>query len=344
MVARPSRYSKTSISLPNGATGAPAAANILASGYRMSAWGVRFDWSHKSLYDLKQMIPDFAKQWVDQMKAVSTSSTEKELDAAIPALMKDLGTGWEGPFLDALQKADSDSLESTLAQQLDNLIDAMATRDPDFMTKVQRAQNAVLASFAQRDAILQKLQSKNFSTEFNSRHPLGQPNMSNVRLIFSHQPSKAPLLFTANFAAEWYDAVPTGVKQGRLRDLQAAVQADRRLGDIPKLGPATLTLAYYYQWMKDNALITIPAGNTAPGTGIVLPGAASTLLATKGNIDIFQAKVTVPIKGGTVKVPISFTWSNRTELINESEKRGQIGLTLDLDSIFQKVGTPSGGS
>src|ERR1039457_2912871 len=104
--------------------GAPAAANILASGYRMSAWGVRFDWSHKSLYDLKQMIPDFAKQWVDQMKAVSTSSTEKELDAAIPPLMKDLGTGWEGPFLDALQKADSDSLESTLAQQLDNLIDA----------------------------------------------------------------------------------------------------------------------------------------------------------------------------------------------------------------------------
>ncbi len=310
----------------------------------MSAWGVRFDWSHKSLYDLKQMIPDFAKQWVDQMKAVSTSSTEKELDAAIPLLMKDLGNGWQNSFLDALKNAQRGTLETTLEQQLDSLIDAMATRDPDFMTKVQRAQNAVLASFAQRDAILQKLQSKNFSTEFNSRHPLGQPSMSNVRLIVSHQPSKAPLLFTANFAVEWYDAVPTGVKQGRLRDLQAAVQADRRLGDIPKLGPATLTLAYYYQWMKDNALITIPAGNTAPGTGIVLPGAASTLLATKGNIDIFQAKVTVPIKGGTVKVPISFTWSNRTELINESEKRGQIGLTLDLDSIFQKVGTPSGGS
>ena len=91
---------------------------------------------------------------------------------------------------------------------------------------------------------------------------------------------------------------PTGLKQGRLRDVQATAQVDRRLGNIPNLGPATLTLAYYYQWMKDNALITIPAGNTAPGTGIVLPGAASTLLATKGNIDIFQAKVTVPIKGG----------------------------------------------
>jgi hypothetical protein len=125
--------------------------------------------------------------------------------------------------------------------------------------------------------------------------------MSNVRLIVSHQPSKAPLLFTANFAVEWYDTVPTGLKQGRLRDVQAAAQVDRRLGNIPNLGTATLTLAYYYQWMKDNALITIPAGNTAPGTGIVLPGAASTLLATKGNIDIFQAKVTVPIKGGTGK-------------------------------------------
>jgi len=58
----------------NGATGAPATANILASGYRMSAWGVRFDWSHKSLYDMKQMLPNFADQWATEMKAVSKST------------------------------------------------------------------------------------------------------------------------------------------------------------------------------------------------------------------------------------------------------------------------------
>jgi hypothetical protein len=88
--------------------------------------------------------------------------------------------------------------------------------------------------------------------------------------------------------------------------------------------------------MEDNALITIPTGDLAPGTGIALPAAASVLLAPKGNIDIFQAKITLPVKGSVVSVPLSFNCSNRTELINESEKRGQIGLTLNLDSIFQK--------
>jgi hypothetical protein len=330
----------------NASTGAPSSASILSSGYRMSAWGVRYDWFHKSLYDLKRMVPNYADEWVKQMAMVSTSSTEKELDDAVTALMNDVTKtqGWQSAFIAALQAAPKGKLEIALEQQLDGLINAMAKQDPDLMTKVQRAQTAIVASFQQRDEVLQKLQSNNFSTEFNSRHPLGQPNMSNIRLIVSSQPAKAALVLTANFAAEWYDTVPTGVQQGRLRDLQAAAQMDRRLGNIPYLGSATLTVAYYYQWMKDNALIMIPAGNTAPGTGIVLPGAASTLLATKGNIDILQAKVTVPIKGGTVKMPISFTWSNRTELINESEKRGQIGLTLDLDSIFQKAGTPSGGS
>ena len=97
-------------------------------------------------------------------------------------------------------------------------------------------------------------------------------------------------MFTFNGAAEWYDSVPAGVKVGRLRDVQVAAQVDRQLGLVPKLGPATLTLAFYYQWMKDSALISIPAGNLAPGTSIVLPGEASTLLAATGPIDIAQAK------------------------------------------------------
>jgi hypothetical protein len=323
------------VSGTNAATGAPASTSLLAPGYRMDSWGVRFDWFRKALYDLKQFVPDFADQWVSELKTVSASATEKELDSAILALMADV-KGLEPAFINALQNAPKAQLEDVLEQQLDNVIDAMANKDPDFMTKVQRAQNAIVASFAQRDEILQRLQNNRFSTEFNSLHPLGQPNLANIRLIYSFQPSEAPTLFTVNFAAEWYDTVPGGVKVGKLRDLQAAAQMDRRLGDIPQMGAATLTLAYYYQWMKDNALIMIPAGNTAPGTGIVLPGSASTLLAPKGNIDIFQAKVTMPIKGGMVKVPVSFTWANRTELINESEKRGQIGLTLDFDSVFKK--------
>jgi hypothetical protein len=118
--------------------------------------------------------------------------------------------------------------------------------------------------------------------------------------------------------------------------VQAAAQVDRDLGTIPQFGAAVLTFGFYYQWMRDAALLTIPAGNMAPGTDITLPGAANLLLAPKGNIAIGQFKVTLPIKNGIIKVPISFTWANRSELINESEKRGQIGLTLDFDTLFKK--------
>jgi hypothetical protein len=87
--------------------------------------------------------------------------------------------------------------------------------------------------------------------------------------------------------------------------------------------------------MKEDALIEIGPGNVAPGSGIVLPGTAAQLLGTKGNIFVGQAKLTIPINN-TLKVPISVTGSNRKELINEQDIRGQVGFTVDLDSLFGK--------
>jgi hypothetical protein len=59
-------------------------------------------------------------------------------------------------------------------------------------------------------------------------------------------------------------------------------------------------------------------------------------IARTGNIGLFQSKLTIPVKGSGIKIPISFTYSNRTELIKEKDVRGSIGFTLDLDSIFSK--------
>jgi hypothetical protein len=292
---------------------------------------VRYDFQHKTLYDVTS-----TQKFVSAMKKAATSPEEKALGSSISLFFGKLPQGWQSPFLEALENAPMGQMLDALGMQLDALIDAMSKQNDNVAALLQAAETAIQNSFLQRDSILQRLQSNNFSLEFNGVHPLGQANVSNVKLVYSHQPTNAPLLLTFNAAAEWYDSLPSGIKQGRLRDLQAAAQVDRRLGTLPSLGPITLTAAFYYQWMKDNALISIPAGNTAPGTGIVLPGAASTLLAPKGNIDIGQVKLTLPIKDGTIKVPVSFTWSNRTELINESEKRGQIGLTLDFDSLFAK--------
>lgn len=325
--------STSTVAGTNGFTGAPATTSIPKGNNRMSAWGARFDWFRKTLYD-SHALAGFDQKWADAMTEVASSAAEAELDSSISSLMQILANNtWRQSFLDALQNAPQGELEERLKQQLDSLISLMASNDVQFMAKVQRAQNAIVATFVQRDEILRSLQSNKFSTEFNSLHPLGQVNFSNIRLIYSYQPSKAPLLLTVNFAAEWYDSIPSGVKLGRLRDYQGAVQVDRSL---PMLGSSVLTAAFYNQWMVANALITIPAGNAAPGTGIILPGAAGTLLASKGDIRIGQVKLTMPMKNGLIKIPLSFTWSNRTELINESEKRGQIGFTVDFDSIFRK--------
>ena len=163
----------------------------------------------------------------------------------------------------------------------------------------------------------------------------GQAYMSNLRFIYSHQPGTSPLVVTANAAVTWYNTVPAGVKTGQFRDIQIAGQIDRRLGQIPTLGNATATFAGYYQWMREDALIIIGPGNVAPGSGIVLPGTAATLLGTQGSIGIVQGKLSIPVNN-VVKIPISMTWSNRTELVQESDIRGQIGLTLDLDAVFRK--------
>jgi hypothetical protein len=95
-----------------------------------------------------------------------------------------------------------------------------------------------------------------------------------------------------------------------------------------------LTIAAYYQWMREDALIKIPAGTLTPGTGIELPAEAATLLGTKGHIGVVQGQLSIPLSD-VLKVPLSVTWATRRELVKEKEVRGQIGLTVDLDSLFR---------
>ena len=51
-------------------------------------------------------------------------------------------------------------------------------------------------------------------------------------------------------------------------------------------------------------------------------------------IAVAQLKLTIPVKDAGVKIPISITYANRTNLIEENEIRGSIGFSLDLDALF----------
>jgi hypothetical protein len=51
-------------------------------------------------------------------------------------------------------------------------------------------------------------------------------------------------------------------------------------------------------------------------------------------VGVFQTKLEFPAANNGVRIPLSLTVSNRTELIKESEVRGQIGVSFNLDSLF----------
>jgi hypothetical protein len=110
-----------------------------------------------------------------------------------------------------------------------------------------------------------------------------------------------------------------------LRDFQAAAQLDVPLGSAEKslfsssgIGVPVLGVAYLSQKLNDTAAVSF-AGNT--------------FTLEPGWIHVLQGKVTIPLKGSGVKIPLSISFANRTELIKEKTVRGHIGLTFDLDVL-----------
>ena len=321
----------TGTAVPANST-TPTVVDLFGNGYHMASWGARFDITANDPSD-----PKYLTNWKDAITKLRGDQAGLDLTDAVGKLItpeKDTYSKWQVETVDILKSASKSEFKQRLEQRLDILIDRLMASDADFVSKVAAVRLASQNYFAVRDELLQAIQSHKFSVEYNNQHPRNQPTASNVRIIYSHQPGKSPTLITINAAATWYNSLPAAPATSRLRDVQAAGQLERRLGEVPNLGNAVMTFAGYYQWMKEDALITIGPGNVAPGSGIVLPGTAAKLLGTKGNIGIIQGKLTLPMTT-MIKVPLSVTWSNRTELIKESDTRGQVGVTFDLDSLFK---------
>ena len=239
---------------------------------------------------------------------------------------------WQGDTVDLLQNAPADQFRSILAARLSTLADLMAAADPEFAQAVGAVGRAYANYDFLRTRLLTVAQTNKLSLEYTNRRPADQPHWSNLRFIYSHQPASAAAVMTLNAAASLHHEQAAG-ESSRLRDVQLAGQVDRKLGEFGSFGPAVLTLAGYYQWMKDDALILVPPGAAAPGSAIELPDDAAKLLGTKGHIGVIQGKVSITL-GEAVKVPLSVTWASRKELINEKDVRGQIGLTLDIDQLL----------
>lgn len=136
--------------------------------------------------------------------------------------------------------------------------------------------------------------------------------------------AKAPLPnldMTSNFSIAFFDEKRNGMKSV-LRDIRLGVEGKFKLRAVNGYGRPTLSFAGLYTYLHQSPL----------GIGITAFNGAA--ITEKGHMGVFQTKLEFPAANNGMRIPLSLTISNRTELIKESEVRGQIGVSFNLDSLF----------
>lgn len=138
---------------------------------------------------------------------------------------------------------------------------------------------------------------------------------------------------TVNGAVNFYRRKPSADAH-QLKSIDLTAQLDHPLGHVLLLPKTTLTVAGRLAHIPNDTVAAAPAP-AADVAGNASSASSSTVAASpKGNIAWFQMKLTVPIKDSGVKVPLSITASNRTELIKEKDVRASFGITFDLNALI----------
>ena len=158
------------------------------------------------------------------------------------------------------------------------------------------------------------------------------PDTSTLRLIAEGQwGPRLDLTANAAWTMQHSGSVPLPEPQsvGGMRDFQAAAQLDVPLGSTEKrvsaetgIGAPVLAVAYLSQNLTKRAAVSF---------------AGHSFTVDPGWIHVLQATVTVPVKGSGVKIPLSVSVANRTELLKEKDVRGHIGLTFDMDVLSSLI-------
>jgi hypothetical protein len=177
------------------------------------------------------------------------------------------------------------------------------------------------------------------SIEYDDNRPASAPSNSVIRGIL--QTKLKPVTVTLNGAISFYNSDQSSVPgAGRLRDAQFATETAHDFNlktPFSNSVAATLSGAFYFQYQSSPAILNVTPGTPVDGVTFTgLPSTATQVFAKKGNIGIGQVKLTVG-SGSSVTVPISVTYSNRTELITKPTWRGQIGVSYDFDSLFSSA-------
>ena len=323
-------------STSSGNAGSPTGnARILsASSRQVAGWGVRYDFHVRK--KPSEIASNYGKQFDDTVKT-SGKAYVNAVQNLLQKIPLEQRVAWEAKYVALLQSdatADKAGFTKALAQAVSELADLGQKADPQFKSASDLVISKMSSYFVSRDKLLADYVNKvTFSISYDDTLPANQPNQSSAKFILSARPTFAQI--TANGTVEWYDQI-LKASVSRVRDAQLAFECDKTFGKTDAQVSPSLSAGYYFQYMVDNALLTLPSSALAPGTSIALPGSASELLNTKGAIHLGQVKITFKVRNSGINIPLALTFSNRTDLIKATEVRGNFGLTYDLDSLFAK--------
>jgi hypothetical protein len=167
--------------------------------------------------------------------------------------------------------------------------------------------------------------------------PANQPDTHDFSVIFSYGWTSGTQL-TFNGAGSIYGAGrPSNANYDRVHDAQLSAELDKTFGSTSN-PPAVLSLAGYGQYQPSASVLSINASNLAPNTDITLPAnGTQVLVGTAGWLGIVQGKLTLNL-AKSISIPLAVKWSNKTELLADTDWRGQIGISYDFSSLVNAIG------
>lgn len=276
-------------------------------------------------------------------QGVALAGRIANLDQIITETYKTTFDQWNGPVFKAVNALPDNPSDDQIRKVVQDAADSFRQLFWD-LPKVKDAVGYVTSSMssflAEQDITLEEIRGTPLVTvEYNYTRQLTtnnqiiaatQPNqripsLSNINLVLEKgfRGANAPEL-TFNAGGTWFNSSdPMNPKRGRVRDYRASVELDVPLKEIQNLGRPVLSFSGQFL-----ALVNEPLGQKVMLNAVTID--------RRGNLGVFQTKVSIPIKDSGVKIPISFTYATRTELVKEKDARGNIGITFDLDTLFSK--------
>jgi len=193
-----------------------------------------------------------------------------------------------------------------------------ATLDADTTTALGDFGQAVRTFEQQRTGLLDRVRHGLLITfEYANNRQVDDTSTSTLNFIV--EKGRGGTDFTFNASSDLVNGTLTPLMPDRMRDVQLSAQLDVPLLRRADTGLFLFSISGKYQYLKRD-----------PAFGV------STLATPSASLAVAQMKFTIPMGTSGTKIPLSISFANRTELINEHEIRGNIGVTYDLDALFAR--------